>query len=161
MKKVAIIGLLLCTVFYAYGADGRKTIPLTLDSRTGKVTNTYANSQIDTVIYNPPAGLSGLTFAMHGKDSLVVLTIKVRRVFDGAVMAQIAADTLDRAIYTWTTNGNPGSGSFNDGGSAGASVTLTPHPDQYLFIVTYATTLNGVTSPTVVYEGIQQLSKKP
>lgn len=153
--------LVVCVLSQAIGANGKKTLPLVVDFRTSKVTNSFANSQVDTVIYNAPAGLSGLAFAVHAKDSLQVLTIKVRRVIDGALMAQVAADTLDRAVFTLTTDGSAGSSTFSDGASASAAITLAPLCDQFLFIVTYASSGNGVTTPTVVYEAVQQLSKKP
>jgi len=161
MKKLVLsLFALALGVGLVFGANGKKTIPLALDISPGKVTNTFANSQVDTVIFNREASLSSLAFAMHGKDSFQVLTIKVRRVVDGALMAQVASDTLDRAVFTSTTDGSAGSTTFSDGSSATATVTLTPLCDQFLFIVTYASSGNGVTTPTVVYEAVKQYSRR-
>lgn len=163
MKKLALVSLLLCVgVFYAYGASGKKSLPNTFDFRTAKVTNTYANSQVDTVIYNCPAGLNALAFAMHFKDSASVTSCVIRRVVDGALMAAIASDTVAAmAAFASTVDGSSGSTTFSDGKSVTGAITLAPLCDTFLFIVTYAGSANGVTTPTVVYEAIQQLTKKP
>lgn len=145
----------------AYAASGQKSLPLSENLATSKVTNTYANSQVDTVIFTREAGLSGLAFAAHFKDSCSVTSVAVRRVVDGAFMAAVAADTLANfAAFVSIVDGAPTSTTFVNGKSVTATVTLAPQADQYLFIVTYAASANGFTTPTVVYEAIKTFSRR-
>lgn len=116
--------------------------------RVAIVSKTYAGLQVDTVKFSPPAGLSGLAFGIHLKDSSNLSKVIVRRVFDGVASAVIAGDTLT------TTDTSATAVSYLK------TVTLAPIPDQYWFIVTYdSVALQGVTTPTVVYGVVKQLSK--
>lgn len=104
---------------------------------------TYANSQVDTVFYARPATLSGGAFMATWADSVSVTTIIMRRVVDGVVQAVVAGDTLFTSFAGTSTTQKI------------ATFTLTPMPGQYAFIVTYASSANGFTSPTVKY-GVNQ-----
>ena len=136
------VASVLVALSLAYAASGQKTIPLANGKSTSSVTNTFANSQVDTVRFTREAGLSGLAFAFYSAESLSVTNVICRRVVNGRAQSVIAGDTIV--------------GAFAFAGATAdtmklATVTLAPIPTEYWFIVTYAGSANGVTAPTVKY----------
>lgn len=120
---------------------------------------TFANSQVDTVHYKVTAGLTALSFSAHFKDSVSVTSVSYRRVTNGEPMAAIAADTLANfAAYVNTAAGYRGT-SANPSSARVNAVTLAPLPDEFWFIVTYASSGNGVTNGKVRYEVIGTVGK--
>ena len=159
MKKVILSVFILFAVYSAYSANGKVTLPFNENQAIVKNTKTYANSQVDTVVFTREAGLSGLAFGAHFKDSVSVTNVILRRVVDGAIQPVLAGDTL-YSSFASTVDGSAGNSSFLDGVGKTIAVTLAPLADQYLFIVTYAGSANGTTTPTAVYEAVKQLSRR-
>jgi len=132
--------LALLVVFATVSFAGQKTIITSGNSSVAKVTNTYANSQVDTVIFTRQAGMSAFSFAIHAKDSVSITNVILRRVFNGVAQAVAAGDTIVSSAFTTTA-----------AGVKLASITAAPLGEQYWAIVTYAGSANGVTTPNVVY----------
>lgn len=116
---------------------------------------TYSNSQssdttwpkvrkVDTLTYNRPAGLAGAAFSAYWADSVKIVSVIMRRVYDGVEAAVQVGDTTVAAFAGTST-----SHKF-------ATITLAPLADAYRFYVTYDTTANGYTSGTVNYVIEQQ-----
>lgn len=161
MKRLILSFLLFVIVSIGYGASGKVTLTGTTDASVASASNTYANSQVDTVIWTRDGSVSAISFAAHFKDSVSVTSCVIRRIVHGTLMAAVAADTVaNLQPFASTTDGSAGSTVFSDGKSVTGLVTLTPLADQYLFIVTYAGSANGVTTPTVIYEVIKQFSRR-
>lgn len=157
MKKILIAILAIGTLAFA-GSGQKKIVP---DESRGaeKLSATYANSQVDTVFITRTKGMSALAFACHFKDSVAFATsaaATVRRVVDGTLMPAIAGDTLQFTSIASTTDGSASSTTFSDGTSYTRAITLAPLADQYIVILTYRSSLNGTTTPTVIYEAIKQ-----
>ena len=146
---LALIGL----TFQSY-AD-INTFPTRQGARGEIVTGDFADSEVDTVKYRvTDSDLTGFTFAAEWNDSVSVSLVTLRRVYDGTVQTLIAGDTLTAftSFSDLTAASEPN--------SKAGTVTLTPHADEYWFIVTYAASNNGVTSATVKYKLIKQLAGK-
>lgn len=123
--------------------------PYRPDVGTEKVTGDHVNSENDTVYYTRQPGLEALAIAAHWKDSVSLTRVIVRRLVDGDICSPAAGDT----IVATTFAGAPVVGDT----SLTVAVTLAPLADTYVFIFQYASSNNGVTSPTVVYEAIKQI----
>lgn len=162
MKKIFVVLAILVSCSSMFGAGSQKIIPLTSGASKAVLSTTYANSQVDTVIFAREGGLSGLAFAAHFSDSVKVTSAVLRHIVDGEVFGTIAtADTLTNfAAFVDTSTS-----AFGMKGSSGApsscvtnTVTLTPLGDAYWVIVTYAASLCGTGTPTVKYELVRQYS---
>jgi hypothetical protein len=153
MKKNKVIALLLLLavgVTVVLAASGKVSFATNPNTEVSKTTNTYVNSQVDTLVFNRERGLSGLAFATRWKDSVKVTSILLRRVVDGIATAFITTDSL--------MTGLPYTAVLVDT-TIHKTVTLAPLADQYWVIVTYVSSGNGVTTPTAVYEFIKQYAR--
>jgi uncharacterized membrane protein len=146
MKNVFVV-LLVLVAATGFGAikSLKSAVPSQAASQTA--TNTYADSQVDTVKLSRVAGLSALAFGVAIGDSVSITDVIVRRVIGGGTTAVAAGDTLYSSYATTAA------------GKKLAAVTLAPVAEEYWFIVTYAGSANGVTSPTVTYTAVQQLDR--
>lgn len=152
MRKILFLALLIAlSAVISFAGSGQKSAPLQMSTGSTAVTATYANSQVDTVIVSRDNGLDAITFACHFKDSVSITRAVVRRVYDGQVAAVLAGDTLTNfTTYATTTDA---------GSSVGQSIPLTPLPDAWWVIVTYAGSNNGFTTNTVKYEFLRKYNK--
>lgn len=123
-------------------------IPVSNGPTTGVFTKTYANSQVDTLRYIRPPGLSALSFAPYWNDSVKITSIIVRRVSNGVTLSVIAGDTLATSLTGTSTTARL------------YAVTLAPISEEYQVIVSYDTSANGVTTATVNYKFNQQLTAR-
>lgn len=165
MKKylISMVAVLFVATFAFAGANGRQVLPLSQGVGVSKLSSTYANSQIDTVVITRESGVSAIAFAVHAKDSVFFATSAaavVRRVVDGTLMPAITGDTLQFTSISSTTDGNASSIAFGNGTSYTRAITLAPLADQYIVILKYHSSGNGVTTPTVIYEAIKQYQTK-
>lgn len=108
------------------------------------VTGTYAASQVDTVRYTWEGVEHALNFYVHVRDSVSITNVIMRRVQDGTIRAVAAGDTIIGAVVA-----------RQDTIIAG-QVTPTPVNEALYFIVTYAGTAQGVTTPTLTYGVVKQ-----
>jgi hypothetical protein len=163
-KYIAIVAAVLFMATFAFaGANGQQVLPLAQGVGVSKLVSTYANSQIDTVVITRESGVSAISFAVHAKDSVFFGTTAaavVRRVVDGTLMPAITGDTLQFTAIQSTTDGNTSTLAFGNGTSYTRALTLAPLADQYIVILKYHSSGNGVTSPTIVYEAIKQYQTK-
>lgn len=113
--------------------------------------STFANSQVDTIHYEPASGLTNLSFGVHFKDSVSVTSGTIRRIINGEPTTALAGDTLPLTGFANTTAGFRGS-SANPSSVRLINISVTPVPDEFWFIVTYASSGNGVTNGKVRYE---------
>lgn len=161
MKNLFLSLIFLLVSSVGYAASGKVTLTGTTDASVASATNTYANSQVDTVVWVRDGSVSAISFAAHFKDSASVTSCVIRRVVDGALMAAVTADTVANIQpFVSVVDGASGSTTYSNGKSVTGLVTLTPLADIYLFIVTYAGSANGVTTPTVKYEVVKQFSRR-
>jgi hypothetical protein len=156
--KLSVTVCVLAVVIFALAlATGtKKTLPLNQGLGSTNYVGTFANSQVDTLTFQREAGLSGLAFAVHWKDSVNVTRAVVYRQVDGQWQWPAANDTI---ITAFTYNDST-SAPWGPGYAVTKTITLAPLADNYVVVITYAGTLNGVTTPTVRYEFIKQLSAK-
>jgi hypothetical protein len=153
MKKSNIRAFLVALVGIAIMFMGTQiTVNLNPGRSQTKSSGTYASAQVDTIKYTREAGLSGLSFEAHWKDSVNITNIVCRRVFDGVPNVVASADSLTTAADSSAT-----------AVSWIKTITLAPLAEQYWVIVTYATdagALNqGVSTPNVVYGFERQYSR--
>lgn len=166
--RVLSVGTVAMILFaLLLGVGGQVSVPFSRGVAVEKKTGTYATKQIDTIVINRDPGAQGITFAAHWKDSVALLNTAatvVRRVIDGTISAVPATDSLSGwSAYKSATDGNSTPDKFNNGTSLTGTITINPLADQYLVIVKYDTltaTLQGVSTPTVVYEVIKQFSNR-
>lgn len=155
MKKLALI--LVFIVSSVAFSQGNQLI-LTQNnswSPTSSVVSTYADSQIDTVVYLREAGVSAITFSAQYDDSVkfyVDSGCVVVRVFNGTAVPRVAGDTLYFSNKAFTVDGDPTSETFSNGNAISGTPTFAPYADKYLFIIRYAADGNGTTSPSVTYK---------
>ena len=147
MKK--ILAVLMFVPLLVFG--GQTVLTGNGTSATAVAVNTYTTSQVDTVVLRRwSSGISGLSFALHVADSTSITNVIVRRVINGLAQAVIAGDTL---FSTFTNTSSTLSASKT------ATVTMTPLCEVYWFVVTYAGSGQGVTTPTVTYIAETQFAK--
>lgn len=143
MKKLAVASVLILIVaLVAFSAQ------LTLKGAGRPVslaTGTYANSQIDTVTYTVEGSVTAYRFYIHPADSVSVTNIIVRRIFDSRLLSVQAGDTIIGALASISA----------DTLLTGAA-PATPLCEQLKFLVKYAASANGVTTPTVTYGLVKQ-----
>jgi hypothetical protein len=159
--KILTISLLCLAVICIAFASGGK---VTLGQRTGLLssnnTDSYAASNVDTVIWSREANVTAIAFGGHFSDSVSITNIVMRYVVDGTVVPVGVGDTLTphgnaAGTFTFvnTTNGAPTSTTYSHGSSLLCPITTATYtsllPDQLLFIVTYAGSGQGVSTPTV------------
>lgn len=160
LKVFAVSAAVLVVGYLMLGASGQVPTTQRLDLSSSVATNSYANSQVDTVVWNREPSVSGAAFAAHFLDSVSVTNVILRRVVDGTLQPVLAGDTLISSTFTSTTDGNAATQSFSNGVSKTVAITLAPLADTYVFIVTYAGSANGVTTATVNYEIIKQFARR-
>lgn len=149
MKRLIPVIILISSLFLL-GAGSK--ISIGSGSPFGFTRTTYANSRVDTLIFMRPAGLGSLSFSAHWMDSVSVTNVILRRAADGELIPVQTGDTL--TAFTAFSNFTAGfQGSTADpSGSALNTVTTTPVPTSFVFIITYAASNNGVTNPKVYYQ---------
>lgn len=151
-KGAAFTFVAVIAMFLILGASGKVNVPQNSGLAVSKTSKAYADAQVDTVIFAREPGLAGLSFGAHFKDSVNVRSVVLRRVVDGIAEAVVSTDTLWQSDSSATAK------------SKVATITLAPLPDVYWVIVTYATNngglVNGVTTPTAVYEFNKQYYTK-
>jgi hypothetical protein len=103
---------------------------------------TYVNSQVDTIFYSTVGNEASLAFAIHLKDSAKITHIRLLRYFNGKSRGFATADTL---------LGGAGFASIFEDTVAVYSITLAPLAAVYATVITYTSSGNGVTTPTVTY----------
>lgn len=145
--KSTVVVLLVLIASVAFG--GQKTIPNSNGKATSSVTNSYANSQVDTVYWTREAGFSAASFGISVLDSVSITNIILRRIVNGVWIPVAAGDTLVSSLSSTT----------NTGITRAYAVTLAPIAERYAFVVTYAGSDNGTSSATVKYIGNAQYSK--
>lgn len=156
MKKLTYLMVLFLVASFAFAAGNKKTLTPSVDGRVATVTATFASSYVDTVKWIASAGVSAAAFAAEWQDSVSVTSVTFVRVVDGTAMAAAAADTLS-SFYAFT--GTPtGAAPVR---AVTQAFTLAPLADEYWFYVTYASSANGVGTPTVKYKVILQRSFEP
>lgn len=106
---------------------------------TSTVTGYYADDQVDTVTYSVEGVEAAARFFVQHDDSISITDVIVRRVYNGQWMAVQAGDTILGATAATAA------------GVQSAAVTLTPLADTWKFIVTYASSANGITDSTLTY----------
>ena len=151
MKKLI---LMLFVFSAAYSQNGRIYLSGSTSERFATASTTYANSQLDTVIWDREAGVSGVSFFAHTKDSVRFSNDSgcvILRVINGTMLVKAAADTLNFSSKVSTIDGNSSTLNFQDGVVFGGTPTYAPYADRIVFIVKYGVAGNGTTSPTVVY----------
>lgn len=155
MKKILIVAALALLAVAVLYATGNKLSFTRINNPASVQTGTFANSQVDTLFYSRELGVSGLSFGAHFKDTVSVTRVVVRRIIDGEWQAVQAGDTLTNfnAFVNAPNVANPSISVIN-------TVTIDPMPDVYAFIVTYASSANGVTNPNVTYEINKKYSTK-
>ena len=138
MKRILVILGILVAAFLLIGAQLtlRRSTSLT-DIKSG----TYADAQVDTLTWIRAGNEGGATFWLHGRDSVNIVDVIVRRQFNGALIAAVAGDTILGAS----------SSDVDAGALFQATLPLTPYTDTLLVFVTYQDSLNGVTSNSVMY----------
>lgn len=142
MWGLALVLILVLAVAEVWAASGKVSFGGS-GAAVSKTTKTYANSQVDTLVFNREAGLATLAFTARWKDSVKLTSILLRRVVDGIASAQLTTDSIMTLLpYTATTSDT----------TLLKAITLAPAADQYWVIVTYVSSGNGVTTPTAVYE---------
>ena len=104
---------------------------------------TYANSQVDTVWWTAEPNVRTLGFAVLWADSVSITNVIVRRSYSGILASVIAGDTL---------SGLAGASTVGAGVLKTSVVALSPLCEHYAFIVAYAGSANGVTTPVVYYQ---------
>ena len=152
MKKIFLAILLVSFVGISFGAGSKKTVTGKYKFEANYVT-TYVNSQVDTVIYNMDGSESGTygTFGAAFLDSVSITNVIVKRVINNQVQATIVGDSVTATIV----------GTSDTGTGKLATFSLDPKADQLWFIVTYAGSANGTTTPTVKYVIHKLLPFKP
>lgn len=170
-RQLKYIFIGLATLFL--GVNFRAQVSHTAFTLTS---GTFAKSQIDTIYYSRPEGLSGLAFSAHFKDSMKIQVVIAKKLVGGEPLVLVTADTLaeftgfndtsSSAMGFQGSSGNPSS-------SVSAVVTLTPYCDAFMFIIKYDTTsvvkslvtpandsiaVLGISNPKVDYLFQQQFS---
>lgn len=119
------------------------TIPQNTGYALSTVTGTYANSQTDTVYFYRNRYLSTLSFGIYNADSVSITSIVVRRIINGNWTTVFAGDTLGTSITSTTTNNKLYFVTLN--------TASLPQCDLFAFVIVYAGSANGVTTPNVTY----------
>lgn len=149
MKRTLIVFSLAALVMFSLGAGAKKG--MTNNSPFGFLQTTYANSIVDTLTFPRPPGMTAMSFSANWFDSVSITRVVVRREVGGEWLAVQAGDTLTGfspdSNFVAGINGS----TANPSGAMLNTVTLAPMPGVYVFIVTYASTRNGVTNPKVYY----------
>lgn len=149
MKKLILI-LFVLSIGYAQNSRiNLKTLP---GERAAFTLTTYANSQTDTVVWFREPGVSAISFIASYSDSVLTdndSACFVRRIVDNTFMTRIANDSL-----TFSSQASTASTFILMG-----TPTYAPYPDAYAFIVKYAATGNGTSTPSVLYKVEKVYSK--
>ena len=158
MNKYSKLVVLLVVVGLVAFMGNQVTVPYRPGVTPSVIVKTFANSQVDTVLWVREGGVSAIAFAAEWKDSVTLSSapaVMVRRKVNNIYLAPLGGDTLTNfTSFTNTANvAAPDSCTTN-------AVTLAPLADAYQFIVKYNSSGNGTGTPTVVYEVIKQYSSK-
>jgi hypothetical protein len=137
MKRLAIVLALTLLAILTIGAQ--LTFAPALKSVT-KVASTYVNSRVDTITYVVEGNERLLQFYMNPHDSVSLTRVVVKRQFNGFNYPTIAGDTILTAVVAITADT-----------LIQASVPWTVPCEKLIFIVTYASSANGVTTPVSNY----------
>ena len=158
MNKYSKLVVLLVVVGLVAFMGNQVTIPYRPGVSPSIIAKTYANSQVDTVLWVRESGVSAIAFAAEWKDSVTLASapaVMVRRKVNGIYLAPLAGDTLTN----FTSFANTANVAAPDSCTTN-TVNLGPLADAYQFIVKYNSSGNGVVTPTVYYEVIKQYSSK-
>jgi hypothetical protein len=158
MNKYSKLVVLLVIVGLVAFMGSQVTIPYKPGVSPSIVVKTFANSQVDTVVWSREAGVSGAVFATEFKDSVSVSYVKVDRGYNG-VYLPLAGTVARDSVVEFRNFVNAPNKSNPDTVMAG-TILLVPLADQFRFIVTYAASGNGTSNNTVVYEIVKQYSAK-
>jgi len=160
MKRI-IIALLLLSVLVVialYAAGSKYTLSSGSNASVVRAASkAYADSRTDTVIITRDAALSALAFGCHWRDSVSVTLVTIKRLVNGVLMGSGAGNTaplLGDTLVPYT------SFATTIAASKTAAITLAPLCDQYMILIVYAGSANGVTSATVDYEAIKHYAYK-
>lgn len=135
-SKAVVLFILSAILLLSLGTQ------LTLVKRSpnySTISGTFATSQVDTVSCAVEGSELGYDFFMHPGDSVSVTNVILRRVIDGKFLGPVAGDTVVGAVVARSDTLIRG------------SVNVAPICQSLKFIVTYAGSAQGVTTPTVAY----------
>jgi len=155
--------LILCSIaiYTAYagnGANGQILLYPNQGYTDSYAVSTYANNQVDTVIWVREPGVSSITFSIFTYDSVQfgansgwIYRVNNERYY------HINSDTLGISYVSSTNDdtGNP----FTQGYLFMNTVSLTPLSDKIVFIIRYHSSGNGVTGNKVIYKVNKLYSK--
>lgn len=147
MKKYIVYALVLIGfgLFVNAQKDFQNEAPIAFKNTT------FANSQVDTVHFYVKRGIATLSFGVRFYDSVSVTSGVIKRIVNGEPTTALAGDTLPLTSFSNTTAGFMGT-TANPSSARLITVNLSPVPDEFWFIITYASSGNGVTNNTVRYE---------
>jgi hypothetical protein len=137
MKHLLVLFAVILTCALFMGAQ--LTLPQNFKPST-TVASTFANSQVDTVTYTVDGSERLLGFYGSWADSVSVTNVITRRIYNGSYLAVVAGDTIIGATVSTAASA-----------VARGSVPWTVPCEKIAFIVTYAGSGNGVTTPTDQY----------
>jgi len=103
-------------------------------------TGAFVASQVDTVSYAVEGSEQALGFFVHPGDSVSITNVIVRRVVNSKMLGTVAGDTIIGAVIGRSDT------------LIYAAAAVTPICQTMKFIVTYASSAQGVTTPTVNYD---------
>ena len=121
-------------------------------------TNTYADSQTDTVKWTRESGVNALAFGYYANDTVEVTTARVQRVVNGKP-AQQGAITAGDTLTNLTALDQTTAANIALGITTLDAITLAPVADEYWVIVQYASSGNGVAGTACRYEFIKSYAK--
>jgi len=139
MKKSKLLLLASLTILLALSLGNQLTL-INRSPNYSTATGTFVLSQVDTVSYAVEGNAQAFGFFMHPGDSVSVTNVILRRVVDGKMLGTVTGDTIVGAIVARSDTLIYG------------SVNVAPICQSMKFIVTYAGSAQGVTTPTVTYD---------
>lgn len=151
MKGYKLFSIALAVLVFAFLLLGAQVSLRGAGEVSSIATNTYANSQTDTVTYNFEGKETDLVFWARFRDSVKVTNAIIVRYFDGKPAVHVGStDTL------WASTGFTATTADT---TIFKALTEAPQPEQYKFIIRYTASGNGVTTPTVKYGVVKVYSK--
>jgi hypothetical protein len=142
MQLVFVAALVM---FLTASLDAQQRImPLNAGAAVSSVSNTYADSQTDTVLITREAGVTAMTFSAYWPDSVSVGVATLQRVVNGNICPLLVGDTLTAFLtYTGTEDVIDTPDKLASGNSATSTITMAPLAERYAVILVYETQNGG------------------